>query len=144
MSASTVPAVKTKLVELCKAAVGESTEVWRSRPKEDHQEAENVYLGRTRGRRKFVTFPATAPKSRQEDYATMVEVEVSREGTDIEGAELRLWEIVAALEAALAAKPTLDDITSWSLVSDFDQETPTFTDGVIAKYVFAVEVTARI
>ena len=50
LNPSTAPAVKAKLLELFKAATDlELTEVWSARTNEEHQAAENIYLGRVRG-----------------------------------------------------------------------------------------------
>ena len=68
MAVSTVPAAKTKLVEIFKAAVESQTEVWRSRPNEDHQDAENVYVGNTRGQREYASIGLSKPPKRDETY----------------------------------------------------------------------------
>jgi hypothetical protein len=141
---TTVPTVKATLLALFKAVVDDSTEVWPNRPNEDHQLDENVYIGKVVGSRKFVTFPASAPKSRQENYEVLVEVEVFREGSDGPGTEARMWEIVEACEAQVAAQPTLESLTGWALSDRFDASTLPANDGMLAKYTFGVAVTARI
>jgi hypothetical protein len=149
MSASptTVPAVKQKLLELFKAAVTEQTEVWPHRVSEDHQLNENIYLGAVRGRRKWVTLsPTPGPNSREEEYSVLFEVEIYRQGTDETGAETRLFEIVQALELAIAEHRTFDGLNNvqWGIVGEFQQDTKTGTDGVLTTYTAGVNVTARI
>jgi hypothetical protein len=145
MSATTVPTVKAKLAELFKLVLGEPTEVWSPRPNEEHQLAENVYIGDVRGSRKFVTFSAGSPGSREETYEIQIDVEVYREGTDGLGAEARMWEIVEALEVPLAQKPSIEGLGGqWALAGRFDQSTTAGNDGFLAKYTLGVEVTARI
>ena len=144
---STVPAVKAKLQTMFAAAVEtEATEVWRNRPNEDHQLAENVYIGGTRGRREFKTVGRALANQREEAYSVTIDVEVYRQGSDEEGTEARLWTIVAALEQAVAENPTLEPVpnVSWVIVDEFQQETMSSTDGVLAKCTFMVAVTARI
>jgi hypothetical protein len=141
---TTVPTVKATLLELFKTATDDSTEVWGNRPNEDHQLAENVYVCEVNGSRKFMTLPATAPKSRQEIYEVIVEVEVFREGSDGPGTEGRMWEIVEAIELPIAQQPTLEGITGWALSDRFSASTVPANDGILAKYTFGVAVTARI
>jgi hypothetical protein len=141
---TTVPTVKATLLELFKGALDDSTEVWPNRPNEDHQLAENVYIGKVVGSRKFLTFPATAPKSRQEIYEVLVEVEVFWEGSDGPGTEARMWEIVEAIEVPIAQQPTLGSLTGWAISDRFDASTLPANDGMRAKYTFGVAVTARI
>lgn len=148
MSASptTVPAVKAKLLTLFKAAVTAETEVWPARTNEDHQIGENVYLGETRGRREWRTIPAGLANSREESYTVTVEVEVYRQGTDIEGTEARMWVLAQALELAVANRPSLEGVPNlqWAISGDFHQLPTAMTDGVLATYVFGVAITARI
>lgn len=149
MSASqtTVPAAKAKLRELFKATVDETTEVWSNRPNEDHQLAENIYIGGVSGQRKFMVLSAIVqPNSRQEDYSITVEVEVYREGTDVDGTEARMWEIAQQCELAVAEHRTLDNLNNsqWAIASQFRQATTAGTDGVLANYTFGVAVKARI
>lgn len=141
---TTIPTVTAKLLELFRAAVEEPTEVWPARPTEDHQMAENVYLGDIRGSRTFHSMPATSPKARQEDYEVTVEVEVERQGTELEATEARMWVIVEALEAVIAAKPHLEGFWDSAICTRFDQQTLTNETAVLAKYTFGVEVTARV
>lgn len=147
-SASTVPAVKAKLLEMFKAATdGEQAEVWPLRPNEEHQSAENVYLAGVRGSREWKTIgPGSLSNQREENYEIAVEVEVFREGTDSEGTEGRMWEIVLALEQALAQDKTLTGVQNvqWVLVAHFNQITQAVAEGVIAKTTFGVAVVARI
>lgn len=141
---TTVPAVKAQLLELFKTATDDSTAVWGNQPNEDHQLAENVYIGDVNGSRKFVTLPATAPKSREESYEVTVAVEVFREGSDGPGTEARMWEIVEALELPLAQHPSLEGLSQWAISNRFQQTLIPANDGMLAKYTFGVEVTARI
>lgn len=145
-SPTTIPAVQAKLLELFKAAVDETTEVWPGRTNEDHQEGENVYIGDVRGRREWKTIPAGLANSREESYTVAVEVEVYRQGTDLEGTKARMWEVVQAVELAVASRPSLEGLTSlqWAIAADFHQSTNATTDGVLASYVFGVQITARI
>jgi hypothetical protein len=148
VSASTVPAVKAKLLEMFKAATdGEQTEVWPVRPGEEHQLAENVYIADVRGSREWKTLGAGAlSNQREETYEVAVEVEVFREGTDSEGTEARMWEIVLALEEAIAQDKTLTGVENvqWVLVAHFNQSTQAVAEGVLAKTTFGVAVVARI
>lgn len=141
---TTVPVVKATLFALFKAATDDSTEVWPNRPNEDHQLAENVYIGKVVGERKFVTFPATAPKSHQETYEVLVEVEVFWEGSDGPGTEARMWAIADAVELPLEQKPNLEGLISWGISGRFDQNAIPANDGMLAKYTFGVAITARI
>lgn len=141
---TTVPTVKATLLELFKAALYDSTEVWPNRPNEDHQLAENVYIGDVNGSRKFVTLPATGPRSREESYEVQIEVEVFSEGSDGPGTEARMWEIVDAIELMIAQQPRLEGLSQWAISNRFQQVLVPANDGMLAKYTFGVEVTARI
>lgn len=151
---STIPTVKAALLAKFRAATDpEQTDVWPSRTNEDHQQAENVYLGETGGDRHWKTLgPGNIANQREENYSVQVEVEVFREGTDIEGTEARLWEIVQALEQALAEDKTLAEVphVQWVLVGRFREQTgpvaktPDLDEGILSKCSFAVEVVGRI
>lgn len=141
---TTVKAIRAELVTLFKAAVEEPTEVWAQPPNEDHQEAENVYLGPARGTRKFKTFPATQPLSREENYTIQVTVEVIREGNDPAGCEERMWTIANALEAAVAENPTLGSNLQSGIAAGFEQSIQPTNDGHLARYMFSVGISARI
>jgi hypothetical protein len=145
MSATTVPAVKAKLVALFKAAVSEPTEVWFNRSNEDHQLAENVYVTNVKGARQWSGLGKRRPNQVEENYVIEVEVEVFREGTDSEGTENRLWAIVDLLEAALE-DPTLgnQEKVQWSLTEHFSQSSEGGTDGWLCRAVLSVAVKARI
>jgi hypothetical protein len=149
MSASqtTVPLVEATLLELFKAAVEASTEVWACRPNEDHQLEENVYIGSVAGRRQFKLIGATVqPNSRQEEYTITVEVEVYRQGSDGPGTQARMWEIAQQLELAVAENRGLQSTGSvkWGISADFRQSTVAAPDGFLSSYVFGVAVTARV
>ena len=148
VSVSTIPAAKAKLLALFKEALAAetATEVWAARPNEDHQLAENVYVGGVRGRREFRNVGRQLPNGREEDYTVSVDVEVFREGTDYEGTEARLWQLMALLETSVGENPDLGGLAnvSWAIVSDFVQETVTAPEGVLSKCTFGVSVTARV
>lgn len=145
---TTVPVAKAKLLELFTGVAESSTEVWAGKTLEDHQAAENVYIDGARGKRRFVTLPATGPRSRQEEYTIQVTVEIWRAGNDYLGAEERMWAIVNACELAIATNPPVAGLESWGLAENFQQETPSTVnegeDGFLARYVFGVLVIARI
>jgi hypothetical protein len=144
---TTVPAVQTKLLTLFKAATeSDKTEVWLKRTNEDHQLEENIYLGEVRGRRQWRVLMGGSPRSLGEEYSIVVELELYRQGTDIEGTEARMWELAQALEVAVSSRPTLEGLAgiSWTTSQEFQQQTTVDEDGVRAKYIFGVAVTARI
>jgi hypothetical protein len=144
---STVPAVKARLLELFKAATNaEKTEVWGSRPNEDHQLAENVYIGDVRGERQWRNVGSPTPHQREEDYSIGVAVEVYREGTDVEGTEARAWEIVLAIEKPIAENPNLglEGQLQTAIAGRFQSQSDTGTDGCMCKIAFDVQVRARI
>jgi hypothetical protein len=145
MSATTIPAVKAKLVALFTAAVEETTQVWFNHTNEDHQLAENVYVCGSRGERQWSGLGKRRPNQVEENYTIEVDVEVFREGTDAEGTENRMWTIVEQLETVLE-DPTLGNQQNvqWALVERFDQKSSGSTDGWLAQITLGIAVKARI
>jgi len=145
---TTAPAVLARLQTLFTAATDPAkTEVWGNRPNEEHQLAENVYIGDVRGERQYRTLPAIAPNSREERYIVTVEVEVYRQGTDGAGTEARAWEIGGQLETTIAEQgPKAFTVghVDWGIATQFTMTCQGAEDGFLAKYTFGVSVTARI
>lgn len=143
---STVPAVITRLKEIFTTAVEEPTQVWPKRPNEDYNLSENVFLGDVRGEREFRNVGSVTPHQREEDYSVGVEVEVYREGTDGEGTEARAWEIVLAIEKAIAEDPRLGFAAQvqWVIAGRFQSQAVGGNDGWKVTITFDVQVKARI
>ncbi len=142
---STVPAVLARLLVLFKEAADPSTEVWGNRPNEEHQIEENVYIGDVSGTREWMNVGRQLPSGREENYSVQVEVEVHREGTDIEGTEARMWEITLQMEEALGNDPTLGLANvQWLIVDRFAVSSRADQEGTFSQNVFEVDVKARI
>jgi len=143
---STVPAVIARLKEIFEGAVEAETEVWGNRPNEDYDLSENVFIGDVRGEREWKNVGGPTPHQRQEDYSVGVEVEVFREGTDGEGTEARTWEIVLAIEKAIAEEPKLgfEAQVQWAIAGRFQSKAVGGNDGWKVTVLFEVQVVARI
>jgi hypothetical protein len=143
---STVPAVMARLKELFTAAAEEPTQVWGKRPNEDYNLSENVFIGEVRGEREWRNVGSPTPHQREENYAVGAEVEVYREGTDAEGTHARAWEIVLAIEKAIAEDPRLgfESQVQWAIAGRFQSQAVGGTDGWKCTVQFDVQVKARI
>lgn len=146
MSATTAPAVKKRLKELFEGAVESSTQVWYNRTNTEHQNGENVYVGAVEGNREWSGVGKPKPHRMQEEYAVAVEVEVYRPGTDAQGAEERLWAIIAQLEAVISNDETLggQENVQWAYVSHVKQGSKGGTNGWICPAILEIAVVARI
>lgn len=143
---STIPAVKAQLLTIFTAAVEEPCLVWRNRPNVEHQLAENVYVGDARGRDEWVQIGKPSAQSREEVYTINVDVEVFRQGTEGEAAEVRMWAIVGKLEEALLSDTTIAALAGvqWSSLSAVNQTAEGFPDGWKCCADFQLQVVARI
>lgn len=144
-SLSTVPAVKSRLVEVFKAATDETTLVWLNRPNEDHDLAENVHVGtRVRERRQWKSIGRKPMPMREQNYTVDVEVAIFRTGTDMIGIETRLNEVLAQLEGALEEDVTLGVANvRWTLIETVETTAPSGPNGIEANAVLGIAVNAR-
>lgn len=143
---STVPAVLARLKVIFETAVEEPTQVWGNRPNEDYALSENVFIGDVRGEREFRNVGGVTPHQREEEYSVGFEVEVFREGTDGEGTEARMWEIVLLIEKGIAEDPGLglEQLLKSGIVGRFQTSAVGSNDGWKCTYLGEVKVEARV
>ena len=102
--ASSIPAAKAKVLELLRARPAlAAIQVEWAYQKDPAREA--VFLGDAFIEEKAAALGTTRP--REESYALDVIVSVKHEGNDAEGAERRMWQLVAEVEDALHDSPAL-------------------------------------
>jgi len=143
MSTTTAPAARGALIAQLQAASGLSgVMVWDDRPGSDHDLHENVYVTDIDQQSIWISL---GPRLRREEtYAIDVEIEVFREGPDAAGVNARVWQIQAAVEAAVMADVTLAGTVQFALPSTTKKTSQVTQGGHLKKIVMAVEVTARI
>lgn len=100
MATTTIPAVKAALYDLLKAEL--SVRVEWARPSEDALPLESVFFA---GVKSTQAAEAMGNQRRDETYTFELVVAVHRDGDDPRACELRMWEIVSAIEAVVRANP---------------------------------------
>lgn len=114
MSASTAPAAKAQLLAMFAARDGlAGVHIdWAAPTKtEGYTGGENVWLGDIDDMQTWGAIArATLPKD--EDYTIEFVAQAHREGDDPQATEERAWELVAEIEGALRADPSINGINN--------------------------------
>lgn len=103
MATSTIPVTKTAVFALLRATAGlDGIQIEWAQPSEDALRPESIWF---EGTESAQTVEAIGNQRRDETYVIKLLVSVLQNGDDAKGCELRMWALVAAIEAAVRANP---------------------------------------
>lgn len=147
MAASTIPAAKTALLAAITArpALAGVHVAWGI-PAELPSEHERIYVGDAiEVDRSYVNVGAgSAAIKLDEDYTLQVHVETFAGGNEQQATELRLWALVAEVEAAVRSDLTLAGTVRVARPGANDSKTLPTDDGWAASATLRLAVQARI
>jgi hypothetical protein len=87
---------------------------------------------------------ALGGRRRAEEYSIEVVVSVLRKGNDLAGVKARMWALVAEVEEAVRADPTLGGAVLTAQVGDIDPQSFRDPSASVAEATVKVACTARI
>ncbi len=146
-STSSIPSVKKALFDAFVAdpalgAASPKVGVYWAKPNFDHDIHAVLYFATSTSAVDFATM-GRGPMNRDENATIAIGLQVFREGVDAYKCEQRWWTLRAAIEDVLLVQPSPADV-SWGRLATTEQDTETYSDGVLCTGTLTVDVYDRL